>query len=70
MLAKLKTFKGPPGALDRVPSAGSRNKPFGTPLRAIHPNSSPVYKTQSDTAITNGLQKLSIKDSQNGTAPK
>lgn len=54
--------EGPSGALDRVPSAGSRNKPIGTPLRAIHPNSSPVYASQSDTSITAGLQKLSIKD--------
>ncbi|XP_053385291.1 uncharacterized protein LOC128550372 isoform X2 [Mercenaria mercenaria] len=57
--------KGSSGALERVPSAGTRNKPVGAPLRAIHPNSSPVYKTQSETAITAGLSKLTINDNKN-----
>lgn len=62
--------KGPSGALERVPSAGSRNKPIGAPLRAIHPNSSPVYKTQSETALSAGLEKLTINDKKNNLLPK
>lgn len=56
--------KGSSGTFQRVPSAGSGfiNKPKGAPLRAIHPNSSPIYKTKSESALTAGLSNLSIKD--------
>ncbi|XP_060552811.1 uncharacterized protein LOC132714084 isoform X2 [Ruditapes philippinarum] len=62
--------KGPSGALERVPSAGTRNKPIGAPLRAIHPNSSPVYKTHSESALTAGLSKLTINDNKNRPVQK
>jgi hypothetical protein len=63
-------FSGPSGALERVPSAGTRNKPIGAPLRAIHPNSSPVYKTHSESALTAGLSKLTINDNKNRPVQK
>ncbi|XP_052800890.1 uncharacterized protein LOC128231753 isoform X2 [Mya arenaria] len=58
--------KGPSGALERVPSAGSRQKFTGkTGVRSVHPNSSPLFKTQSESALSDRLQKLSLKDGQN-----
>ncbi|XP_052243513.1 uncharacterized protein LOC127853233 isoform X2 [Dreissena polymorpha] len=62
--------KGAVGVGERVPSAGSRQKPLGNPVRAIHPNSSPVYKTQSDTALAAGLQRLSLKDGKTSGTPR
>jgi len=67
----LETVSGPSGALERPPSAGSRQTLGGkTGIRSLHPNSSPVFKTQSDTALADRFQKLSIKDGPKNGAPK
>ncbi|KAL4225349.1 NAD-dependent protein deacetylase sirtuin-2 [Mactra antiquata] len=62
--------KGQSTALNRVPSAGARLKPKDSGLKTIHPNSSPVYKTQSETSLNAGLSKLSINDNKNKSGPK
>ncbi|WAR01835.1 SIR3-like protein [Mya arenaria] len=36
-----------------------------TGVRSVHPNSSPLFKTQSESALSDRLQKLSLKDGQN-----
>lgn len=62
--------KAKPPLPERVPSANNRLKSKGAPLRAFHPNSSPVYKTQSDTALSANIKNLTIKDNQLNNAPK
>lgn len=60
IMSAVRTAKPP--LPERVPSGSNKLKPKGAPFRAFHPNSSPVYKTQSDSALSAGVRNLTIKD--------
>lgn len=62
--------KAKPPVPQRVPSGNNRLKPKGAPLRAFHPNSSPVYKTQSDSALSANVRNLTINDNKLGSPVK
>ncbi|XP_033752152.1 uncharacterized protein LOC117335966 isoform X1 [Pecten maximus] len=58
-----------PHSLERPPSASTAKAGHRTQIRAFQTNSSPVYKTQSDTNITDRMKGLSIKDKVNNKSP-
>ncbi|KAL3841337.1 hypothetical protein ACJMK2_019498 [Sinanodonta woodiana] len=53
--------KGKPN-LERVPSAGSKGRQPRASIHILHPNSSPVYKTKSETQLLDATRNLRLND--------
>ncbi|OWF52356.1 NAD-dependent protein deacetylase sirtuin-3, mitochondrial [Mizuhopecten yessoensis] len=59
-----------PHSLERPPSASTATGGHRTQIRAFQSNSSPVYKTQSDSNISDRMKGLSLKDRVNNKSPQ
>ncbi|KAK3580923.1 hypothetical protein CHS0354_008213 [Potamilus streckersoni] len=53
--------KGKPN-LERVPSAGPKGRQPRANIHILHPNSSPVYKTKSETQLLDATRNLRLND--------